>query len=123
MARPKKEQKREKRLMVNFTLSEYETLNKKYNESKMYHSLNEMIRDILLRGEYKILTKDQDLLTYSVHLITAAKKIGNNFNQLLKHLHQKKFDTFSTEERNIMMYNLQEIKNFYIKLDEYLRKW
>ena len=48
MARPKKEEKREKRLMVNFTISEYEILNKKYSESKAYHSLNEMIRDVLL---------------------------------------------------------------------------
>ncbi len=122
MARPKKEQKREKRLMVNFTLSEYETLNKKYNESKMYHSLNEMIRDILLGNQYKIITKDQELLIYSIHLVTSAKKIGNNFNQLLKHLNQKKLDTFSTEERNIMMFNLQEIKNFYLKLDDYLKR-
>ena len=122
MARPKKDQIRDKRIKINFTLSEYETLNKKYNESKMYHSLNEMIRDILLGNQYKIITKDQELLIYSIHLVTAAKKIGNNFNQLLKHLNQKKLDTFSTEERNIMMFNLQEIKNFYLKLDDYLKR-
>lgn len=122
MARPKKEEKREKRLMVNFTNSEYDILNKKYSESKAYHSLNEMMRDILLKNQYKTITLDQELLTYSIHLITAAKKIGNNFNQLLKHLNQKKLDTFSTEERNMMMFNLQEIKNFYLKLDDYLKK-
>ena len=88
----------------------------------MYHSLNEMIRDILLGNQYKIITKDQELLIYSIHLVTSAKKIGNNFNQLLKHLNQKKLDTFSTEERNIMMFNLQEIKNFYLKLDDYLKR-
>lgn len=122
MARPRKENKRINEKRILFTNDELNILNKKYNESKMYHSLNEMIRDILLGNQYKIITKDQELLIYSIHLVTAAKKIGNNFNQLLKHLNQKKLDTFSTEERNIMMFNLQEIKNFYLKLDDYLKK-
>ena len=122
MARPKIENKKEIVKHIRFTKEEFEILNKKYSESKVYHSLNAMIRDILLNNQYKIISTDQNLLAQSSILIGSVRKIGNNFNQLLKHLNQKKLDNFSTDEKNIIIFNLQEIKNYYIKIENFFNK-
>jgi hypothetical protein len=122
MARPKIDNKREKRIKINFTNEEFENLNKKYSDSKIYHSLNEMIRDMLLNHQYKVVTTDLNLLAETSLLIGSVRKIGNNFNQLLKHLNQKKLDNFSTDEKNSILFNLQEIKNYYIKIENYSAK-
>lgn len=119
--RPEKEEKRTKEKRILFTDQEFETLNKRYSDSKIYHSLNEMIRDILLRNEYKIITTDQKLAFETNILIGSVKKIGNNFNQLLKHLNQKKLDNFSTDEKNIIIFNIHEIKKYYIKIENFLK--
>ena len=120
--RPKIENKREIRIKINFTKEEFEILNRRYLESIIYHSLNEMIRDLLLKNQYKVVTTDQNLLVESTILICSVRKIGNNFNQLLKHLNQKKLDSFSTDEKNIIIFNLQEIKKFYIKIEGFFDK-
>ena len=122
MARPKIDNKREKRIKINFTNEEFDILNKKYFESKNYQSFNEMIRDILLNNQYKMVTTDLNLLAETSLLIGSVRKIGNNFNQLLKHLNQKKLDNFSTDEKNSIFFNLQEIKNYYIKIENYFAK-
>ena len=122
MARPKIDNKREKRIKINFTNEEFEILNKKYLDSKNYQSLNEMIRDMLLKSQYKMVTTDLNLLAEASLLIGSVRKIGNNFNQLLKHLNQKKLDSFSTDEKNSILFNLQEIKNYYIKIENYFAK-
>ena len=115
--RPLKEVKRDKRIQISITNDEFEILNKRYLESKIYHSLNEMIRDLLLKNQYKVITTDQNLLVETSILLGSVRKIGNNFNQLLKHLNQKKADNFSTDEKNIIIFNIQEIKKFYIKIE------
>lgn len=122
MARPKIENKREKRIQISVTNEEFEILNKKYLGSKNYHSLNEMTRDMLLNNQYKVVTSDLNLLAETSLLIGSVRKIGNNFNQLLKHLNQKKLDNFSTDERNSILFNLQEIRNYYIKIENYFAK-
>lgn len=122
MARPKIDNKREKRIKINFTNEEFQILNKKYLDSKNYQSLNEMIRDMLLKSQYKVVTTDLNLLAEASLLIGSVRKIGNNFNQLLKHLNQKKLDSFSTDEKNLVLFNLQEIKNYYIKIENYFAK-
>ena len=122
MARPKIDNKREKRIKINFTNEEFDILNKKYFESKNYQSFNEMIRDMLLNNQYKVVTTDLNLLAEKSLLIGSVRKIGNNFNQLLKHLNQKKLDNFSTDEKNAILFNLQEIKNYYIKIENHFTK-
>lgn len=122
MARPKIDNKREKRIQISITAEEFKFLNKKYLDSKNYHSLNEMVRDMLLKNQYKVVTTDLNLLAETSLLIGSVRKIGNNFNQLLKHLNQKKMDNFSTDERNSILFNLQEIKNYYIKIENYFAK-
>jgi len=119
--RPLIEVKRNKRIQISITEKEFEILEKKYTDSKIYHSMNEMIRDILLKNEYKVITTDQKLVLETSLLIGSVKKIGTNFNQLLKHLNQKKLDNFSTDEKNIIIFNLQEIKKYYIKIETYLK--
>lgn len=122
MARPKIDNKREKRIQISITNEEFKILNKKYLDSKNYQSLNEMIRDLLLKSQYKVVTTDLNLLAEASLLIGSVRKIGNNFNQLLKHLNQKKLDSFSTDEKNLILFNLQEIKNYYIKIENYFSK-
>jgi hypothetical protein len=122
MARPKIENKREIIKHIRFTQDESDLLNKMYSESKNYQSLNEMIRDMLLRNQYKVITTDLQLLAEASFLIGSVRKIGNNFNQLLKHLNQKKLDNFSTDEKNLVLFNLQEIKKYYIKIEHYFKK-
>jgi len=119
--RPLIEVKRNKGIQISITEKEFEILEKKYTDSKIYHSMNEMIRDILLKNEYKVITTDQKLVLETSLLIGSVKKIGTNFNQLLKHLNQKKLDNFSTDEKNIIIFNLQEIKKYYIKIETYLK--
>lgn len=122
MARPKIYNKREKRVKINFTNDEFEILNKKYLDSQNYNSLNEMIRDILLQNQYKVVTTDLNLLAETSLLIGSVRKIGNNFNQLIKHFNQKKLDNFSTDEKKLIIINLQEIKKYYIKIENYFAK-
>lgn len=122
MARPKIDDKREKRIKINFTNKEFDVLNARYLESKNYQSFNEMIRDMLLNNQYKVVTTDLNLLAEKSLLIGSVRKIGNNFNQLLKHLNQKKLDNFSTDEKNAILFNLQEIKNYYIKIENHFTK-
>ena len=119
--RPEKEEKRTKEKRILFTDQEFETLNKIYLDSKIYHNLTEMMRDILLKNEYKIITTDQKLALETNLLIGSVKKIGNNFNQLLKHLNQKKLDNFSKDEKDIIIFNLQEIRKYYIKIENFLK--
>ena len=108
--RPESEIKKEIRKNIYFTKDELEFLKLKYSESKMYHNLNDMIRDILLKNEYKVLTTDQKLLVETSFLIGFVRKVGVNFNQLMKHFNQKKLDSFSASERDEVIFNLQEIR-------------
>lgn len=119
--RPQKINKRDIRIQTYITQDEFELLNTKYIDSKIYHSLNEMVRDILLKNEYKIITTDQKLALETNLLLGSLNRIGNNFNQLLKHLNQKKLDNFSTNEKNIIIFNLQEIRKYYIKIENFLK--
>lgn len=120
--RPEKEIKRNKRIQISITPKEFDDLNILYNNSKIYHSLNEMIRDILLNNKYETKTIDEKGYTESIILISSVRKIGNNFNQLLRHLNQKKLDNFGTDERNQIQFNLQEIRKIFISINEYIKK-
>lgn len=111
--RPETENKREVKKLILFTKEEFEFLKIKYSESKTYHNLNDMIRDILIKQEYKVLTTDQKLLVETSFLIGFVRKVGVNFNQLIRHFNQKKLDSFSTFERDAVIFNLQEIKKSY----------
>lgn len=114
--RPITEIKRDKEKRILFTECEFEQLNKLYKEST-YVKMNDMIRDILLKNEYKVITIDQDLLNHKNLLLEECRRIGNNFNQMIKLFNQKKLDYFTHDEIQKMLFNVQEIQKIYSKIE------
>ena len=119
--RPKKEIKRTKEKRVLFTEDEFEQLNKMFKDS-IYHSVNEMIRDILLKKKYKVVTLDNELREERNIIIGECRRIGNNFNQLIKYFNQKKLDYFTEKDILFIKINIERIKMLYVKIEENVRR-
>ncbi len=115
--RPEIEIKRDKSKLIYFTNAEFEQLNKMLTQGE-YQNMNDMIRGILLNNQYKIITLDFDERIQRNILIEEARRIGNNFNQLLKHINQKKMDHFTKEEISILNTNIIQIKTVYDKIEQ-----
>lgn len=115
--RPEIEIKRDKSKLIYFTNAEFEQLNKMLTQGE-YQNMNDMIRGILLNNQYKIITLDFDERIQRNILIEEARRIGNNFNQLLKHFNQKKMDHFTKEEISILNTNIIQIKTVYDKIEQ-----
>lgn len=115
--RPEIEIKRDKSKLIYFTNAEFEQLNKMLTQGE-YQNMNDMIRGILLNNQYKIITLDFDERIQRNILIEEARRIGNNFNQLLKHFNQKKLDHFTKEEISILNTNIIQIKTVYDKIEQ-----
>lgn len=115
--RPEIEIKRDKSKLIYFTNAEFEQLNKMLTQGE-YQNMNDMIRGILLNNQYKIITLDFDERIQRNILIEEARRIGNNFNQLLKHFNQKKMDYFTKEEISILNTNIIQIKTVYDKIEQ-----
>lgn len=115
--RPEIEIKREKSKLIYFTNAEFEQLNKMLSQGE-YQNMNDMIRGILLSNQYKIITLDFDKRIQRNILIEEVRRIGNNFNQLIKHFNQKKFDHFTKEEILILNTTISQIKTTYEKIEK-----
>lgn len=115
--RPEIEIKRDKSKLIYFTNAEFEQLNKMLTQGE-YQNMNDMIRGILLNNQYKIIALDFDERIQRNILIEEARRIGNNFNQLLKHFNQKKMDHFTKEEISILNTNIIQIKTVYDKIEQ-----
>ena len=115
--RPEIEIKRDKSKLIYFTNAEFEQLNKMLTQGE-YQNMNDMIRGILLNNQYKIIALDFDERIQRNILIEEARRIGNNFNQLLKHFNQKKMDYFTKEEISILNTNIIQIKTVYDKIEQ-----
>ena len=115
--RPEIEIKRDKSKLIYFTNAEFEQLNKMLTQGE-YQNMNDMIRGILLNNQYKIITLDFDERIQRNILIEEARRIGNNFNQLLKHFNQKKMDHFTKEEISILNTNIIQNKTVYDKIEQ-----
>ena len=115
--RPEIEIKRDKSKLIYFTNAEFEQLNKMLTQGE-YQNMNDMIRGILLNNQYKIITLDFDERIQRNILIEEARRIGNNFNQLLKHFNQKKMDYCTKEEISILNTNIIQIKTVYDKIEQ-----
>ena len=83
-----------------------------------YQTMSDKSRGILLNNQYKIITLDFDERIQRNILIEEARRIGNNFNQLLKHFNQKKMDYFTKEEISILNTNIIQIKTVYDKIEQ-----
>lgn len=119
--RPKLEKKRKIRKEMVFTEEEFELLNKRLSEGE-YQNMNDMLRDILLNNQYKIITLDFDARIKKNILIEEVRRIGNNFNQLMKHLNQKKLNYFTVEDIGQLNKSILEIKSIYEKIEKNIRK-
>jgi hypothetical protein len=119
--RPNKEIKRTKEKRVLFTEDEFEQLNNMFKDS-IYYSMNEMIRDILLKKQYKVVTLDNELRQERNFIIGECRRIGNNFNQLIKNFNQKKLDYFTEKDIHFIKLNIEQIKMLYSKIEEDVRK-
>ena len=115
--RPEIEIKRDKSKLIYFTNAEFEQLNKMLTQGE-YQNMNDMIRGILLNNQYKIIALDFDERIQRNILIEEARRIGNNFNKLLKHFNQKKMDHFTKEEISILNTNIIQIKTVYDKIEQ-----
>lgn len=118
--RPNKEIKRTKEKRILFTEDEFEQLNKMFKDS-IYHSVNDMIRDILLKKKYKVVTLDNELREERNIIIGECRRIGNNFNQLIKYFNQKKLDYFTEKDILFIKINIEQIKMLYVKIEENVR--
>ena len=119
--RQKLEKKRKIRKEMVFTEDEFELLNKRLSEGE-YQNMNDMLRDILLNNQYKIITLDFDARIKKNILIEEVRRIGNNFNQLMKHLNQKKLNYFTVEDIGQLNKSILEIKSIYEKIEKNIRK-
>lgn len=115
--RPKKENKKDAFLKIRVTTQEREAIDRLL-EASIYTSKSEMIRDITLKGVYKVIQIDPELREEKSVLITKCKFIGNNFNQLLKQLHQKKLHYFTEKDIEELKKHLSTISNFFQEIQK-----
>lgn len=115
--RPKIIQKRNIGRTIWFNDKELEILNQRFSQGE-YLSFNDMIRDILINNRYKIITLDFDAKIQRNILIEETRRIGNNFNQLVKLFNQKKLDHFTKEEIVVLNAIVIQIKNIYDKIEK-----
>lgn len=119
--RPNKEIKRTKEKRVLFTEHEFEQLNNMLKDS-IYYSMNEMIRDILLKKQYKVVTLDNELKQERNIIIGECRRVGNNFNQLIKNFNQKKLDYFTDKDIHFLKINIEQIKMLFGKIEENIKR-
>lgn len=119
--RPEKENKREKSKILYFTNSEFEELNSMFKDS-IYQNMNEMMRDILLKKQFKVLTLDNELKEERNKIIEECRRIGNNFNQLIKLFNQKKLNYFTENDVQRIHSNVEMIKDLYLLIEKNVKK-
>lgn len=118
--RPESKIKRDKEKRILFTDLEFNIINKMFEESD-YTNMNNMIRDILLNRQYRVVTFDNDARIKKGILIEEVRRIGNNFNQLVKSFNQRKMDSFTQAEIYHLIKNVDEIKEVYVKIEDVIR--
>ncbi|BDU27681.1 hypothetical protein [Flavobacterium sp. GSB-24] len=116
MSRPEKEKKKTFRKEILFSEEEYKVITDKFEKSD-YTNINSMLRDILINNEYRIVTFDNDARIKKGILIEEVRRIGNNFNQLIRSFNQRKMDSFSKDEINLLIKNVDDIKIIYSKIE------
>lgn len=121
MSRPENIIKRKNRKEILFSDEEFVKINSLFLESD-YNNINSMIRDILLNNEYRVVTFDNDSRIQRGILIEEVRRIGNNFNQLMRSFNQRKMDSFSKSEITLLLKNLDEIKIVYYKIEDIANK-
>jgi len=120
MAAPIKEIKREEVIKVKLYPDEKEQL-KTMLAGSSHPNMSIMVREILFKGEIKVVSIDNDLVNRNGLLLQQVRNIGKNFNQLIKLLHSKKLNYFTTKDVNTIGDDIKEIKSVYTSIEQYFR--
>lgn len=119
MARPKKNEKEFRNIQYKVLLNKNENiLFQKKLENSTYKSMAEMLRDIVLKNRYQTVTNDEEMFQIRNQMLNQVKKIGNNFNQLLKHFNQKKKDNFTEDDVKKMLELMKSIQYLYVEIND-----
>jgi len=123
MARPKysEDSLRKKYIKVNLNDKEKEVIDNLFKESN-YNYTAEMIRDIILNNQYKVISTDKEMYEIRLQLLNEVRRVGNNFNQLLKHYNQIKKENFTREDIDYLLFLLKNIDKTYTKINENFKK-
>jgi hypothetical protein len=81
-----------------------------------------MMRDILLKKQFKVLTLDNELKEERNKIIEECRRIGNNFNQLIKLFNQKKLNYFTENDVQRIHLNVEMIKDLYLLIEKNVKK-
>jgi hypothetical protein len=119
--RPKTKNNRVFSVRFSVNKEEHEIINTLFNNSS-YLKKSDMYRDIIFNNEYKFVTTDNDMLLARTKLYSEVNHIGNNFNQLVKNMNQKKAESFSKDERQKLLYLMQQIEIKYKEILENIKK-
>lgn len=114
IGRPQLEDKRNKHLKVYLNSKEKEELEKLLSKS-IYNNSSEMIRDVVFNKRFKVISIDEKSNQEKAILITQIKRLGVNFNTLIKMLNSKKLNYFTNDDIKI-------IKKELINIGEFLKK-
>ena len=119
MARPKysEESLRKKYIKINLNEKEKALIDELFKNSN-YSYVADMVRDILLNNKYSIVTNDNEMFQIRSELLNEVRRVGNNFNQLLKHFNQKKSENFTQDDIENMIFLLSEIKLKFNQINE-----
>jgi len=82
--------------------------------NSVYRNQSEMIRDIILNNRYKVVSVDQNMVQEKAIIVTQIKKIGTNFNSLLRLLHTKKLNYFTQND-------IKQLRESLISLNEFFK--
>lgn len=115
--RPKKDIIKDKGLYIKITDSEKNQI-KNIFEASSYNSISKMILDIVINNKYETYSTDQSMYEKRTELLNESRRIGNNFNQLLKHFNQKKDTIFTEGDIKNIIKSLDEIKNIYENINK-----
>lgn len=115
--RPKSPIKRNREKKLYFTNQEFEYLESLFSESD-YCNISEMLRDIILNKKYKIISNNREERIQRTIILEQVKRIGNNFNQLIRSFNQRKMDSLSKNDIDMLHKNIIDIKNIYIKIND-----
>lgn len=111
----KEEDKKTEIIKVRVTKKEKKKVEKLLKKSN-YRSISHMVREIVLEGRYKIVELDPEGSTKKMLLVSQAKAIGINFNQVVKMLNSKNTSYFSKSEKQKLLNQVDLIQQILLKI-------
>lgn len=111
----KEEDKKSEIIKVRVTKKEKKKVEKLLKKSN-YRSISHMVREIVLEGRYKIVELDPEGSRKKMLLVSQAKAIGINFNQVVKMLNSKNTSYFTKNEKEKLLNQVDIIQQILLKI-------